>query len=44
MLFCMLAPSHYGSINVVTVVVFAAVALLAIWGAINTSYKVGQSV
>jgi len=44
MLFGMLAPSHYGSINVATVAVFTAVAILAVWAAIRSSPKVGTSV
>ncbi len=44
MLFGMLAPSHYGSINAVTVIVFTAVALALIWHAIKGSAKVGTSV
>lgn len=44
MLFGMLAPAHYGAINLVTFVVFAAVAALVVWAAITTSNKVGASV
>ena len=44
MLFGMLAPAHYGSINVVTFVVFSAVALVFVWHAIKGSAKVGTSV
>lgn len=44
MLFGMLAPAHYGAINLVTFVVFAAVAALVVWVAITTSNKVGASV
>lgn len=44
MLFGMLAPAHYGAINVVTFVVFAAAAVVMIWGAITSSSKVGTSV
>ena len=44
MLFGMLAPAHYGAINLVTFVVFAAVAIIVIWLAIASSHKVGASV
>lgn len=44
MLFGMLAPSHYGSINLVTAGVFALVALAFVWHAIKGSGKVGTSV
>jgi uncharacterized membrane protein len=44
MLFGMLAPHHYSSINLVTVLVFIAVGAAAIWGAIGASYTVGQRV
>jgi len=44
MLFGMLAPAHYGALNVVTLIVFAAIGALAIWGAIKSSYSVGTSV
>src|SRR3990172_8723803 len=44
MLFGMLAPSHYGAINLVTVLVAAALGLAAIWHAIKFSSKVGTSV
>jgi uncharacterized membrane protein len=44
MLFGMIAPSHYGGINVVTAVVAIALGLLAIWWAIKTSPTVGKSV
>lgn len=44
MLFGMLAPSHYGSINAVTAGVAIAVGLAVIWHFIKFSGKVGQSV
>lgn len=44
MLFGMLAPSHYGSFSVVTLVIAIALGSLAIWWAIRTSPKVGTSV
>lgn len=44
MLFGMLAPSHYGSINAVTALVATAVGLAVIWHFIMLSGKVGQSV
>jgi uncharacterized membrane protein len=44
MLFGMIAPNHYGGINVVTAVVAIALGLLAIWWAIKTSPTVGKSV
>ncbi len=44
MLFGMLAPAHYGAINMVSVVVFTAVAVIFIWHAIKSSPKVGTSV
>lgn len=44
MLFGMLAPSHYGSINFVTAFVCVAVSLAVIWHFIKFSGKVGQSV
>ncbi|OFW40602.1 MAG: hypothetical protein A3J28_02190 [Acidobacteria bacterium RIFCSPLOWO2_12_FULL_60_22] len=44
MLFGMLAPSHYGAINLVTVLIAAALGLAAIWHAIKFSSKVGTSV
>ena len=43
MLFGMLAPSHYGGINVLTAIVAIALGLVAIWFAIKTSPKVGTS-
>ncbi|MEQ1909964.1 MAG: urate hydroxylase PuuD [Vicinamibacterales bacterium] len=42
MLFGMLAPSHYGGINVVTAVVAIALGLFAIWWAIRISPSVGK--
>lgn len=44
MLFGMLAPSHYGSINAVTAVVCIAVGVAVIYHFIKFSSKVGQSV
>ena len=42
MLFGMLAPSHYGAINVVSAVIAIGLGLLAIWWAIKTSPQVGK--
>lgn len=44
MLFGMLAPAHYGAVNLVTLVVFIAVGVAAAWCAINSSGKVGATV
>jgi uncharacterized membrane protein len=44
MLFGMLAPAHYGASNGLTITLFAALALLAIFWAIKSSFKVGTSV
>ena len=44
MLFGMLAPSHYGAINVFTGLVAIALGLVAIWWAIQTSPKVGKTI
>ncbi len=44
MLFGMLAPGHYGAINLVTLLVAIAVGMIFIWGAISSSSKVGTSV
>ena len=44
MLFGMLAAAHYGAINLVTLLVFAAIAVALIWHAIKFSGKVGTSV
>ncbi len=44
MLFGMLAPSHYGSINTVTAIVAIALGLAVIWHFIKLSGKVGASV
>jgi len=44
MLFGMLAPAHYGAVNLVTILVVIAVGVVFIWGAIATSPKVGTSV
>ena len=44
MLFCMLAPSHYGSINPVTAIVAIGLGLITIWHLIKVSPKVGTSV
>ncbi len=44
MLFGMLAPAHYGAINLTTALVAAALGLLAIFWAIRSSSKVGTSI
>ena len=44
MLFGMLAPTHYGAINVVTAIVAIALGLAAIWWAIDLSPKVAKSI
>ena len=44
MLFGMLAPAHYGAINLATLGVFTAVGVIAAWLAIALSGKVGASV
>lgn len=44
MLFGMLAPTHYGAINVFTAIVAIALGLGAIWWAINSSPKVAKSI
>ncbi len=44
MLFGMLAPSHYGASNAVTLAVATVLGLIAIWWGIKTSYNVGKSV
>ncbi len=44
MLFGMLAPAHYGAVNVVTLIVATVLGLVAIWWAIASSSKVGTSV
>ncbi len=44
MLFGMLAPSHYGAVNGVTLLAATAIALIVIWAAIRASHKVGASV
>ncbi len=44
MLFGMLAPSHYGAINIVTAVVAIGLGLLAIWWALRTAPTVGKSI
>jgi len=44
MLFCMLAPHHYGSFTWVTFIVVLIVGFGAIWKAYKISSKVGQSV
>ena len=44
MLFGMLAPNHYGAINVFTAIVAIALGLAAIWWAINSAPKVGKSI
>lgn len=42
MLFGMLAPSHYGTISIVTAVIAIGLGTLAIWWAIKTSPTVGK--
>ena len=44
MLFGMLAPSHYGTINIVTAVLAIGLGLLAIWWCIRTSPDVGKDI
>lgn len=44
MLFGMLAPAHYGSVNAMTLVVAVLIGIAVIWVSINSSGKVGQSV
>ena len=44
MLFGMLAPSHYGAINILTLLIASAVGLVIIWHAIKSSTKVGTSI
>jgi uncharacterized membrane protein len=44
MLFGMLAPSHYGAINLFTAIVAIALGLAAIWWAIDSSSKVAKSI
>ena len=44
MLFGMLAPAHYGAINIVTVAVAIAIGEAVIWWAYQTSKNVGQKV
>lgn len=44
MLFGMLAPSHYGSISIVTAAVAIGLGVLAIWWALRTAPRVGRSV
>jgi uncharacterized membrane protein len=44
MLFGMLAPNHYGSINIVTAIVAIGLGLFAIWWAYQTAPKVGKSI
>jgi uncharacterized membrane protein len=43
MLFGMLAPSHYGGFNLLTLLVVSALGVGAIWYAIKTSPRVGTS-
>jgi hypothetical protein len=43
MLFGMLAPSHYGSINIPTAVVAIALGLFAIWWAYQGAPKAGAA-
>lgn len=44
MLFGMVAPTHYGAINLLTAVVAIGLGLIAIWWAIKSSPKVGRSI
>lgn len=44
MLFAMLAPAHYGSFNLVTLIVVVVLSVAAIWWAIRSSGSVGTSV
>ena len=44
MLFGMLAPAHYGAINLTTFLAASLIAVVVVWCAIRTSGKVGQSV
>ena len=44
MLFGMLAPAHYGAVNVVSLAAAVAVGVAAVWLAITVSGKVGTSV
>ena len=44
MLFGMLAPSHYGAVNGVTLAAAAAIGLVVIWAAIRAAGKVGAAV
>ena len=44
MLFGMLAPAHYGAVNGLTLIVATVLGVVAIWWAIATSQKAGQTV
>jgi len=44
MLFGMLAPAHYGAINILTLLIALALGLFAIWWSIRSSSQVGKSV
>ena len=44
MLFGMLAPNHYGAINMFTALIAIALGLAAIWWAIDSSPKVAKSI
>jgi uncharacterized membrane protein len=44
MLFGMLAPAHYGGVNLVTLLVASGLGAIAIWFSISASSKVGTSV
>jgi len=44
MLFGMLAPNHYGAINIVTGIVAIGLGLLAVWWALRTAPTVGKSI
>jgi uncharacterized membrane protein len=43
MLFGMLAPAHYGAVNLITILVVAAVGAVVIWSAYKLSPKAGAS-
>ena len=44
MLFGMMAPSHYGAINILTAAVAIALGLFAIWWSYKSAPKVGRSI
>ena len=43
MLFGMLAPSHYGAFDLLTLLVASALGVGAVWYAIKTSSRIGTS-